>query len=66
MGSCEQFVHDFHTKIGTVDNVSPSVDYTSFGNNDGLVEVWGKILNSSQIQSTHSTNKKETLLRKTY
>jgi hypothetical protein len=32
-------MHDFHTKISTIDNVSPSVDYTSFRVNNCLVEV---------------------------
>lgn len=33
------FVHDFHTKISTVDDVGPSVDDTSFRVNDSLVKV---------------------------
>jgi hypothetical protein len=33
------FMHDFHTKVGTVDDVSPGVDDTSLRVNDGLVEV---------------------------
>ena len=33
------FVHDFHTEISAVDNVSPGVDDTAFGVDDGLVEV---------------------------
>lgn len=32
-------VHDFHTKIGTVDDVGPGVNDTSFRVDDGLVEV---------------------------
>ena len=33
------FVHDFHTEVGTVNNVSPGVDDTSLRVNDGLVKV---------------------------
>ena len=33
------FVHDFHTKVSAVDDVSPSVDDTALRVNDGLVEV---------------------------
>ena len=32
-------VHDFNTKVGTVDDVSPGVDDTSLGVDYGLVEV---------------------------
>ena len=54
------FMHHFHTKVGTVDNVGPSIDHTSFRINNGLVEIeavqvesHGRNTHSSQPDSNH-------------